>query len=107
MLNLKTFALAAALTISAGAGSAVAAGSSLDALGSATTISFITVSGVEAANVMPGGINGNLVDIGSLKARIEGNWRLLTQLESYGATIDDVVGITGTDPANVTVFIQG
>ena len=56
---------------------------------------------------MPGGINGNLVDIGSLKARIEGNWRLLAQLESYGATIDDVVGITGTDPANVTVFIQG
>jgi len=107
MLNLKTFALAAALTLSAGAGTALAEGSAMDALSSASSVSFVTVSGPEAANVMPGGINAELVDIGSLKARILGNVQLLGQLESYGASIDDVVGISGNDATDVTVYIQG
>ncbi len=107
MLNLKTFALAAALTLSAGGIALAADGSALDALSSASSVSFQTVSGAEANNVMPGGANGELVDLGSLKARIQGNPQLLAQLESYGATIDDVIGISGTDSTDVTIYVQG
>ena len=106
MLNLKTFALAAALTLSAG-GVALAAESALDALGSATTVSFQTVASADAINTTADGSNGELVDLDSLKARIQGDPKLLAQLESYGATIDDVVGITGTSEQDVTIYVLG
>ena len=106
MLNLKTIAIAAALTLSAG-GVALADQSALDALGSANTVGFETVSGAEAINVMHGGPGAELVDLGSLKARIAGNARLLGQLESYGKTIDDVVGITATDETDVKIYVRG
>lgn len=106
MLNLKTLALAAALTLSTG-GIALAEGSALDSLSSASSVSFQTVFGAEATNVKPGGPNGELVDLGSLKARIMGNQRLLGQLESYGASIDDVIGITGSSETDVTIYVQG
>lgn len=72
MLNLKTLALAAALTLSTG-GIALAEGSALGYLSSASSVSFQTVFGAEATNVKPGGPNGELVDLGSLKARIMGD----------------------------------
>lgn len=106
MLNLKVLAVAAALTLSAG-GVALAEGSAIDALSSATSVSIVTVGGAEANNVMPGGVSGDLVDLDSLKARIQGNPMLLGQLESYGASIDDVVGITGTNETDVTIYVQG
>lgn len=106
MLNLKVIAVAAALTLS-GAGAALAEGSAIDALSSATTIGIVTVTGPDAMNVMPGGLNGDLVDLDSLKARIQGNPMLLSQLESYGASIDDVVGITGSSETDVTIYVQG
>jgi phage-related baseplate assembly protein len=106
MLNLKTIALAAALTFSAGS-VALAAESALDALSSATTVSFQTVAGADAINVAPGGANGELVDLASLKARIQGDPKLLAQLESYGASIDDVVGISATSEQDVTIYVQG
>ena len=106
MLNLKTLALAAALTFSTG-GIALADGSALDSLSSASGVSFQTVFGAEATNVKPGGPNGELVDLGSLKARIMGDQRLLGQLESYGASIDDVIGITGSSETDVTIYVQG
>lgn len=107
MLNLKTIALATALTFSAGAGAAIADSSALDALSSATYFSVVTVSGAEAANVMPGGIRGELVDLDSVKARIQNSPGLLAQLESYGASIDDVIGITGSSEKDVTIYVQG
>lgn len=106
MLNLKIIAVAAALTLSAG-GVAFAEESAIDALSSATTVSFVTVTGADATNVMPGGPSGELVDLDSLKARIQNSPQLLAQLESYGATIDDVVGISGTSEQDVTIYVQG
>ena len=106
MLNLKTLALAAALTLSTG-GIALADGSAIDSLSSASSVSFQTVTGPDVTNYKPGGQNGALVDIGSLKARIQGDQRLLGQLESYGASIDDVIGITGTSETDVTIYVQG
>jgi len=106
MLNLKTFALAAALTFSV-SGVALAEGSALDALGSATTVSFQTLTGAQTMNLVNGAANAELVDLDSLKARIQNNPRLLSQLDSYGASIDDVIGITATDERDVKIFIQG
>lgn len=106
MLNLKTLALAAALTLTAG-GVAMAEESAIDALSSATTVSFVTVAGADATNVSPGGPNGELVDLDSLKARIQNNPQLLAQLESYGASIDDVVGISGSSEQDLTIYVQG
>jgi len=106
MLNLKTFALAAALTLSAG-GVALAEGSALDALGSANTVSFQTLTGAQTMNLVNGAANAELVDLDSLKARIQNNPRLLSQLDSYGASLDDVIGITATDEKDVKIFIQG
>ena len=106
MLNFKTIALAAALTFSA-AGVALADGSAMDALGSATTVSFETLTGGQSMDLINSGSNAELVDLDSLKARIAGNPRLLGQLESYGASIDDVIGITATDETDVKIFIQG
>jgi hypothetical protein len=106
MLNLKTVALAAALTLSAG-GVAFADQSAMEALSSASSVSFQTVQGPEIVNVKPGGPRGDLVDIGSLKSRIVNDPKLLAQLEAYGASIDDVVGITGTSETDVTIYVQG
>lgn len=104
MLNLKAIAVAAALTLST-AGLAVAAeGSAMDALTSATTVNFKTVT---AAEINPSSPGYEEVDLDSLKARIQGSPALLAQLESYGATLDDVVGITGTDATDVTILVQG
>jgi hypothetical protein len=104
MLNLKAIAIAAALTLST-AGLAVSAeGSAMDALTSATTVSFKTVT---AAEITPSSPGYQEVDLDSLKARIQGSPALLAQLESYGATLDDVVGITGTDATDVTILVQG
>ncbi len=107
MLNLKTIALATALTLSAGAGAAIADSSALGALSSATHVSVVTVSGAEASAVMPGGIRGELVDLDSVKARVQNSPMLLAQLESYGASIDDIVGITGTSEKDVTLYVRG
>lgn len=107
MLNLKTLALAAALTLSTGGIALADDGSALESLSSASSVSFQTVFGAEATNVKPGGPNGELVDLGSLKARLMGNQRLLGQLESYGASIDDVIGITGSSETDVTIYVQG
>jgi len=106
MFNLKTFALAAALTLSA-SGVAFADGSALNALGSANTVSFQTLTGAQTMNLVNGGQMAELVDLDSLKARIQNNPRLLSQLDSYGASIDDVIGITATDETDVKIFIQG
>lgn len=103
MLNLKTIALAAALALSVGAGSALAEESALDALSSATSVSFATVA-AGAPNAIPG---AEQVDLDSLKARIQGDPKLLAQLEAYGASIDDVVGISGSDETDVTIYVQG
>jgi hypothetical protein len=106
MLNLKTIALAAALTLSVG-GIAFADESALDALGSATTVSFQTLTGSQSMDLVNSGSGAELVDLGSLKARIANDPKLLGQLESYGASIDDVIGITATDETDVKIFIQG
>jgi hypothetical protein len=106
MLNFKTIALAAALTLSAG-GVALADGSALDALSSANSVSFQTVSAGQSMNLVDSGQGAELVDLDSLKARIAGNAKLLGQLESYGKSIDDVVGISATDETDVRIFVQG
>jgi len=104
MLNFKAIAIAAALTLSTAGLAMAAEGSAMDALTSATTVSFKTVTAAELTPSSPG---YQEVDLDSLKARIQGSPALLAQLESFGATLDDVVGITGTDPTDVTILVQG
>jgi len=107
-MNLKTIALVTALSLGATAGVAYAEQSGIDALSGASTLSFQTVNEAEAPAVMAGtGLASDQVDIDSLKARIEGNPTFLAQLEAYGATIDDVVGINATSETDVTILVRG
>lgn len=109
MMNLKAIALATALSLSA-AGVVVAADgiSATSALSSATTLSFQTVSAADEAAVMAGtGQANDLVDLDSLKAQLQANPKFVAQLESYGASIDDVIGISATDPTDVTILVRG
>jgi len=104
MLNFKAIAIAAALTLSTAGLVMAAEGSAMDALTSASSVSFKTVTASELNPLSPG---YEQVDLDSLKARIQGSPALLAQLESFGATLDDVVGITGTDETDVTILVQG
>jgi hypothetical protein len=107
MFNLKIIAVAATLALSP-VGLATADESPLDALSSAATVSFKTVTGAELApSISSTAENDEQVDLGSLKAQIQSNPALLAQLQNYGATLDDVVGITGTDETDVTILVRG
>ena len=109
MMNLKAFAFAAALSLGT-AGMALAADgiSATSALTSATTLSFQTVSAGEALEARAGvGPANDMVDLDSLKALLQANPRFIAQLESYGATLDDVVGINATDSTDVTILVRG
>jgi hypothetical protein len=107
MLNIKAIALASVLALSAGAGSAYAAQSAMDALTSASTVSFATLSPTELVDARAGNGKFEQVDLESLRARISNDPQILMQLADYGAGIDDVVGISGTSEKDVTVYVRG
>lgn len=109
MLNFKAIALASALVMSTASLAVAADSSALDALSSASSVSFQTVSAGDVLGVQSGTGLGmtDQVDLGSLKARIQGNAKLLAQLDSYGATLDDVIGISGSNETDVTILVQG
>lgn len=108
MKSFKALAVAALLTVSsAGLTFALDAVSSpLEALSSATTLNFETVASAEALSVNSGA-SMEQVDLDSLKALIQQNPQFLAQLEAYGATIDDVVGIMATDETDVKIYVLG
>ena len=107
MNSIKAIAVAALMTVSsAGLVFAQDASSPLDALSKTTSLSFETVSGPDVLSANSGA-NMEQVDLDSLKAMIEQNPTLLAQLESYGATIDQVVGISASSETDVTIFVQG
>ena len=98
-------AIAIAAVLSASSATVAFADSPMSALGSASSVSFETVfgPGLLAANRA----SANPVDLDSLKARISQAPRLMAQLSNYGASINDVVGITGTDETDVTILVRG
>jgi hypothetical protein len=104
MFNLKVIALTTALALST-AGIAVGAESAIDALSSANIVSFQTVS--SPSEIVTTADGSEAVDIEALKALIQQTPKLLAQLETYGATIDDVVGVTATDETDVTIYVLG
>ena len=104
MFNLKVIALATAFALST-ASLAIGAESAIDALSSAGTVSFQTVA--SPSEITTAADNGNVVDLDALKALIQQKPEVLAQLESYGATIDDVVGVTATDETDVTIYVLG
>lgn len=108
MISIKAIAVAALLTVSsAGLAFAQDAGPSpLDSLSSTTSLSFETVTGPDVLSANSGAVTEQ-VDLDSLKAMIQQNPTLLAQLESYGATIDDVVGISASSETDVTIYVQG
>lgn len=104
MFNLKVIALATALALST-ANLAIGAESAVDALSSASTVSFQTVS--SPSEIITSADSDGAVDLEALKALIQQKPELLAQLQSYGATIDDVVGVTATDETDVTIYVLG
>ena len=108
MISLKAIVLATALSFGAAGFALAEQDSVLGALTSATTLSFQTVSPAEASAVLSGSADGTeQVDLDSLKAGILANPKFVAQLESYGASIDDVIGITATDETDVTILVRG
>lgn len=105
MNKFTAIALAAALTFSS---ATVALAGSLDALSSASSVSFSTVQS-DSNNILlsSGGRVMESVDIDSLRARVSNNKQVLSQLESYGAGVDDVIGITGSTDSELTLYIRG
>ncbi len=107
MNSIKALAVAALMTVSsAGLVLAQDASSPLDALSKASSVSFETVTGPDAT-MANSGASMEQVDLDSLKALIEQNPTLLAQLESYGATIDQVVGISASSETDVTIYVDG
>jgi hypothetical protein len=53
------------------------------------------------------GLASEHVDLDSLKSLIEANPKFVAQLTSYGASIDDVIGINATDETDVTILVRG
>ena len=105
MNRFTALALAAALTVT-GASATFANG--IDALGSATSVSITTVSGA-SDNILlsSGGRVMEQVDIDTLRARVQLNKSIAAQLERFGVTADDVIGVTGSDPSDVTLYVRG
>lgn len=104
MFDLKVIALATALALST-ANLAIGAESAVDALTSASHVSFQTVS--SPSEIVTSADSDGAVDLEALKALIQQKPELLAQLQSYGATIDDVVGLTATDETDVTIYVLG
>lgn len=105
MHKFKIAIAAAALAL---AGSTAAfADSAIDALSSANGVSFGTVTPAEELLVRAGVGKFELVDVDSLKARIAQDPKLLMQLEEFGSSLDDVVGITGNNSTDVTILVRG
>jgi hypothetical protein len=105
MNMLKTLALATMLTAST-AGFALADSSALGALGSAGSVRFDTIfaSQLLSAN---GASAMQQVDLDSLKSRIAQDPRLMDKLNRYGASLDDVVGITSSGDTDVRIYVLG
>lgn len=104
MNKFTTLALAAVLSVS---GASATLASSIDALSSASTVSITTVSG-NSDNILLAS-NGRVmqqVDLGTLHARIMQNKSVAAQLESYGAEIADVIGVTGEFSSDVTLYVR-
>lgn len=106
MNKFTTIALAAVLSFS---GASVAlADSSLDALGSADSVSITSVNTM-SDNILlsSGGRVMQQVDLTSLRAIASQNVSVAAQLEAYGVGINDVIGITGTTSNDVTLYVRG
>jgi hypothetical protein len=106
MFNLKTIAAVAALSL--GTVGAAQADTGLGAVSSAWSLSFQTVPSSGELAVRSGrGLASEQVDLDSLKARISNNAKFMDQLQNYGATIDDVIGINATSESDVTILVRG
>jgi len=47
------------------------------------------------------------VDLGSLRARVEQNKAIAAQLDAFGVSADDVIGIDGSSSGDVTLYVRG
>jgi hypothetical protein len=106
MNKFTTIALTAILSFSGA--SAALADSSLDALGSADSVSITSVN-TNSDNILlsSGGRVMQQVDLASLRAVAGQNMSVAAQLEAYGVGIDDVIGITGSNSNDVTLYVRG
>ena len=74
---------------------------------------YFLEDGVNAAQVLlpklipNGACAREQVDLDSLKSRIAHDPRLMNKLSQYGASLDDVVGITASGGTDVRIFVLG
>lgn len=104
MNKFTSLALAAILTVS---GASATLASSIDALSSASSVSISTVSG-NSDNILLAS-NGRVmqqVDLDTLRARVAQNKPVAAQLAAFGASLDDVIGVTGDDSTSVTLYVR-
>jgi hypothetical protein len=53
------------------------------------------------------GLTMERVDLDSLHARIEQHDSVARQLAAFGASIEDVIGITGSSVSVITLYVRG
>lgn len=105
MNKFSAIALAAVLSFSS---ASVALAGGLDALSSATSVSITTVSG-GSDNILlsSDGRVMERVDLASLQARVAQNKAIAAQLDAYGVSAGDVIGVTGSSSNDVTLYVRG
>lgn len=106
MNMLKTLALATVLTASTAGFALADSSSAIGALGSAGSVRFDTIFQSQLLSANGAGAMEQ-VDLDSLKARIAQDPQLMTKLSNYGATLDDVVGITASGDTDVRIYVLG
>lgn len=104
----KLQALAIALALGVTAVPAAYADSPLSAIQSANSVSINTVMS-DSDNILlaSNGLAMRRVDLDSLRARIQSNQFIVNQLENFGVSVDDVIGISGDTPGNLTLYVRG
>lgn len=99
---------AAALLATSISTAALASSEAMSALTSANTVSITNLSGSSDNPLLSS--NGAMierVDLDSLHARIQQNESVRRQVEAFGASIDDVVGISGSSTSDIILYVRG
>jgi len=101
----KALAIATVLAASS-AGMAFAADTSspFEALDSASTLHFESVTAADAASIA--GVD-NTLDLTAVRALVSENPNFMAQLKQYGATLSDIVGISAHNEGDVTLYVMG
>lgn len=100
----SALALAAILALSA---TTAGHANTIDALDAASSVSISAVAG-NSSNILIASAGRVMepVDLETLRARVQSNRAVAAQLKAFGVTPDDVIGVSGTNGSDVTIYVR-